>query len=112
MTVYGCAAVAPADAREPIFPAKELTQDEIAELRAAFASTRSFGVLLHGRNASVGLRNQCIRIVTAKLMSHCGYTLANPDADILELKSPRARAWVSLARDIVDAINCANKEWS
>lgn len=54
-------------------------------------------------------REQCVRVIVAKLMSHHGFELANPNADVLELENPRARAWVSLSREIVDAL-CANQQ--
>ncbi|KWF09563.1 hypothetical protein [Burkholderia pseudomultivorans] len=47
---------------------------------------------------------QRVRVVVAKLMSHYGYAQTNPEQDVLQLQSPRARAWVSLARAIVDAL--------
>ncbi|KML20247.1 MULTISPECIES: hypothetical protein [Burkholderia] len=49
-------------------------------------------------------REQCVRAVVAKLMSHHGFELTNPNADVLELENPRARAWVSLSHEIVDAL--------
>ncbi|WP_181365713.1 hypothetical protein [Burkholderia cenocepacia] len=49
-------------------------------------------------------REQRVRIVVGKLMSHHGYAQTNPDQDVLKLRSPRARAWISLANAIVDAL--------
>lgn len=49
-------------------------------------------------------REQRVRVVVAKLMSHNGFAQTYPDQDVLELQSPRARAWISLAHAIVDAL--------
>ncbi|MGS1027698.1 hypothetical protein [Burkholderia glumae] len=49
-------------------------------------------------------REQRVRIVVGKLMAYAGYAQTNPNQDVLELQSPRARAWVALADAIVDAL--------
>lgn len=88
----------------PLVARRDLTQNDIDELRAAFASRRSANVMRLIPDIATDHREQRIRIVVGKLMSHHGYAQANPDQDVLELQSPRARAWVSLARAIVDAL--------
>ncbi|MCA8205580.1 hypothetical protein LGM71_31615 [Burkholderia sp. AU33545] len=88
----------------PLVARRDLTQNDIEELRAAFASRRSADVMRLIPDVTMNHREQRVRIVVAKLMSHHGYAQANPDQDVLELQSPRARAWVSLARVIVDAL--------
>ncbi|KVE64657.1 hypothetical protein WI96_14045 [Burkholderia vietnamiensis] len=88
----------------PLVARRDLTQNDIDELRAAFASRRSGNVMRLMPDIAINHREQCVRLVVAKLMSHHGYAQANPDQNVLELHSPRARAWVSLARAIVDAL--------
>ncbi|KVE72095.1 hypothetical protein WI98_22785 [Burkholderia vietnamiensis] len=88
----------------PLVAPSDLTQNDIDALRAAFASGRSANVTRLVPDAAMNNREQRIRLVVAKLMSHHGYAQANPDQDVLELQSPRARAWISLARAIIDAL--------
>ncbi|RQR31573.1 hypothetical protein [Burkholderia sp. Bp9142] len=77
--------------------ADRMTVDEAA--RAFWIAVRRFNPFLPKLD-----REQCVRVIVAKLMSHHGFELANPNADVLELENPRARASVSLAREIVDAL--------
>ncbi|KVE05551.1 hypothetical protein WI91_10500 [Burkholderia vietnamiensis] len=93
----------------PLVAPRDLTQNDIQELRAAFASSRSAGPLRLMPEVAMNHRDQCVRIVVAKLMSHHRFELADPNADVLELDNPRARAWVTLAREIVDAL-CAGRQ--
>ncbi|KVV48242.1 hypothetical protein WT27_04935 [Burkholderia territorii] len=80
--------------------ADRLTVDEGA--RAFWIAVRRFNPYLPQLDREH--RDQYVRVVVAKLMSHDGFQLANSDADVLELNNPRARDWVALARAIVDAL--------
>ncbi|MCS6473392.1 hypothetical protein NX871_26100 [Burkholderia thailandensis] len=88
----------------PLQARRDLTQKDIEEVRAAFASQRSASALRLMPGVAMNHRGQRVRLVVGKLMSHHGYAQTNPDQDVLELQSPRARAWVSLAGAIVDAL--------
>lgn len=88
----------------PLVARRDLTENDIEELRAAFASQRSTGALRLMPGDAMNHHDQRVRLVVAKLMSHHGFDLANPNADVLQLTNPRARAWVALAREIVDAL--------
>ena len=88
----------------PVVARRDFTQNDIDELRAAFVSTRSANVMRLIPDVATNHYEERLRIVVAKLMSHHGYAQENPDQDVLELQSPRARAWISLARAIVDAL--------
>ncbi|AKA61167.1 hypothetical protein IST4116A_02383 [Burkholderia cenocepacia] len=88
----------------PLVARRDLVQNDIDELRAALASGRSANVMRLIPDVTTNHREQRVRIVVGKLMSHHGYAQTNPDQDVLKLRSPRARAWISLANAIVDAL--------
>ncbi|WP_205169739.1 hypothetical protein [Burkholderia sp. LMG 13014] len=103
-----------ASPRDPVEPAFVIHSDgrvTVANLMTADNAARAFWTAVRRTNPFLPKldREQCVRVIVAKLMSHHGFELANPNADVLELDNPRARAWVALAREIVDAL-CAGQQ--
>lgn len=118
-TVIACDAQWTADLRfnsfpgstEPLFVIHRDGRVTVPDDKTVDDAARAFWAAVRRMNPFLPKldREQCVRVIVAKLMSHHGFELANPNADVLQLDNPRARAWVSLSREIVDAL-CANQQ--
>ncbi|MBR8399881.1 hypothetical protein KDW65_24940 [Burkholderia cenocepacia] len=108
---YLCFYTSPREPAEPAFTIHSDGRVTVADHMTADEAARVFWTAVRRMNPFLPKldREQCVRVIVAKLMSHHGFELANPDADVLELDNPRARAWVALAREIVDAL-CAGQQ--